>query len=369
MKSDSFSAFAKYRALTLSVCAMAVFVWFFKNITAYILISVVVSLIGGPIMRLFMRVGFWKTKMPASLAAGLTLGVLASLAATVATLIVPLFIAEAEALSRIDLHSAVDRLQRALGNLQPMFEYFISGEHENIDVFLVKQLQSIFNYANISSVANIVVFLLGNIFIAVFAILFISFFFLKEPDLFLRSILVIVPDEHVAKTRSVLKSAKGLLTRYFVGLVIECSVTMVLVSSGLYLLGLSLQQAAVIGFVSGIFNVIPYVGPFIACSFGASMGIAFAIEHQSSGLLQVMVANASIIAGVFMFNAIVTQPFIHSNSVKAHPLEIFLVILMAGSFAGVSGMILAIPSYTLFRIVAKEFFNKGKVIHELTKNI
>ena len=70
-----------------------------------------------------------------------------------------------------------------------------------------------------------------------------------------------------------------------------------------------------------------------------------------------------------MIDNFVLQPTIFSKSVKAHPLEIFLVILSAGSLGGIVGMILAIPLYSFLRIVAKEFFNGYKVVQGLTKNI
>jgi predicted PurR-regulated permease PerM len=63
------------------------------------------------------------------------------------------------------------------------------------------------------------------------------------------------------------------------------------------------------------------------------------------------------------------QPLIFSSSVKAHPLEIFLVILIAGTLAGITGMILAIPTYTVIRVFAKEFLNKFRVVQKLTRNI
>ena len=66
---------------------------------------------------------------------------------------------------------------------------------------------------------------------------------------------------------------------------------------------------------------------------------------------------------------ILFQPLIYSSSVNAHPLEIFLVIMIAGSLAGIPGMIIAIPLYTVIRVFAKEFFNKFKVVKKLTKKI
>jgi len=55
--------------------------------------------------------------------------------------------------------------------------------------------------------------------------------------------------------------------------------------------------------------------------------------------------------------------------VKAHPLEIFVVILVAGSLGGIVWMILAIPAYTFIRVVAKEFLGEFKVVKKLTQDI
>ena len=63
------------------------------------------------------------------------------------------------------------------------------------------------------------------------------------------------------------------------------------------------------------------------------------------------------------------QPFIYSNSVKAHPLEIFIVILIAGNIWGIWGMLIAIPAYTVIRVFAKEFLSNFKVVQKLTDKI
>jgi predicted PurR-regulated permease PerM len=60
------------------------------------------------------------------------------------------------------------------------------------------------------------------------------------------------------------------------------------------------------------------------------------------------------------------QPFIASKSVKAHPLEIFLVVLISGMVAGIPGMMLGIPAYTFIRVIAKEFFGNNNFIKTLT---
>ena len=61
--------------------------------------------------------------------------------------------------------------------------------------------------------------------------------------------------------------------------------------------------------------------------------------------------------------------FLMGTSVKAHPLEIFLVIIIAGSFAGIPGMILAIPGYTVIRVFAREFLDRFKLVKKITEKI
>jgi predicted PurR-regulated permease PerM len=64
-----------------------------------------------------------------------------------------------------------------------------------------------------------------------------------------------------------------------------------------------------------------------------------------------------------------SSPLIFSNSVKSHPLEIFLVILIAGFLFGIIGMVIAIPLYTILKVFGKEFFPENRLIRLLTKNI
>src|SRR3970282_2608755 len=64
-----------------------------------------------------------------------------------------------------------------------------------------------------------------------------------------------------------------------------------------------------------------------------------------------------------------SQPIIFSKSVSSHPLEIFLVILIAGYLFGILGMIIAVPLYTILKVIGKEFFPENKLIQLLTKNI
>jgi len=65
----------------------------------------------------------------------------------------------------------------------------------------------------------------------------------------------------------------------------------------------------------------------------------------------------------------ILQPNIFSKSVKAHPLEIFIVVLMGAKIGGIIGMVVAIPIYTVLRVLAKVFLSEFKVVQSITKGI
>jgi predicted PurR-regulated permease PerM len=88
---------------------------------------------------------------------------------------------------------------------------------------------------------------------------------------------------------------------------------------------------------------------------------------------QVILPKTTYVMIGFVFAQLVdnffSQPFIFSKSVKSHPLEIFLVIIIAGILFGIVGMIVAIPAYTAIKVILKEFLSGYKIVEKLTKNL
>ena len=65
----------------------------------------------------------------------------------------------------------------------------------------------------------------------------------------------------------------------------------------------------------------------------------------------------------------ISQPIISSKSVNSHPLEIFLVTIISGIAFGIGGMIIAIPVYTMIKVILKEFFPNNRIVSVLTERI
>ena len=133
---------------------------------------------------------------------------------------------------------------------------------------------------------------------------------------------------------------------------------------------LGVKNCILIGMFAGLMNVIPYVGPLLAAAFGVTIGITSNLELEFyTQLLPLVYKIALVFLIVQLIDSLIFQPLVISNIVKAHPLEIFLVILIAGTLAGIGGMIIAVPIYTILRIIAKEFLNNFKIVQQLTSEL
>jgi predicted PurR-regulated permease PerM len=145
---------------------------------------------------------------------------------------------------------------------------------------------------------------------------------------------------------------------------------MILIDIGMTIAGIDFQQALVMGLILGVLNVIPYVGPWLGLFIAIIMGVASHINQDFSTVVVPLIYYMIIVEAItHLIDNIVFQPVIFSNSVKAHPLEIFIVVLAAGFAAGIPGMILGIPAYTVLRVFAREFFYGFKAVQKITSSL
>lgn len=347
-------------------------IWYFRAIVAYILIAVVLSLVGRPLVRFFQRIRFGRYRFSKGISAFTTLMVMWVVLAGFFSFMIPLLVSEFEQLSTIDSQSVISEVERPLRELMTLMGNR-SVETENWTLFdMVKtQFGEHFNFSELTNIFGVVASTLGDLVIAVFSISFITFFFLQEESMFREGILLFVPAAYEEKVSGVLNSAYKLLRRYLVGLILEVFMVGLLVTAGLTVVGIGFSHAVLIGVVCGLFNIIPYLGPWIGAFVGLLIGLAIHVQSSlmMTDILPLLGLMSLVFAAVQLIDNIVFQPLIYSSSVKAHPLEIFLVILVAGTIAGIIGMIVAIPGYTILRVIAKEFLNDLKVVRKLTENL
>lgn len=358
----------------LGVVALAVaifFSWYFFSIIIYVLVAAVISFIGRPIIDFLGKIKIRGYKLPNSLKAGITVICLWLLFILFFSTVIPLAIREFKSLGNVSTSNIVSQLESPIEDAGRFLKHYgLLDENEDVKAYISDELSDVLNVARLKNWFGLVAGTLSDVFVAIFSITFISFFFLKDSRLFSGMVLAVIPSRYEEQARNTLDSIQKLLVRYFVGLLLEVLGVMTLNTLGLTIVGLGFSNAIVIGLVAGVLNVIPYIGPLIGICFGLAVGIVLNLDmefyHQ---MLPLLIYMTLVMLLTQLVDNIVFQPFIYGNSVHAHPLEIFLVILMAGSLAGIPGMILAIPSYTVIRVILKEFFNKYKLVKKLTQSL
>lgn len=351
---------------TLVVLAL---LWYFREIVGYVIISAVLAIIGAPLVRSIKRLRVRGRSVPNWEAALLVLLVLWGVGVTVFAIFIPLIFSKLTALASVDFSSLLSSFDDALSRFQHFLEQYFSFTTSTLSISdtISQQVGRLFNVDLLNRFFGSLVSGVANAVVALFSITFITFFFLKDDDMFLRIILAVTPTRYEANVRHALGSVSALLSRYFLGILAESTIMMLLVSIALICCGYLPQNAIFIGLIVGILNVIPYVGPWLG--FGISLLVSIAFVDEGTTLLFIVVSLAGTIGIAQLIDNLVLQPLLYSNSVNAHPLEIFIVILMAGHFAGVVGMLLAIPTYTVLRVIGKEFFNHFKIVRKLTEKM
>ena len=362
----------KYILIGIGIIILGIIFWYFKSIISYLIVSAILALIGNPLVDFLSKIKIKQFTIPRSVSAGITLAVFWVLLLTFFRIFIPLIADQAKELSSVNTYEILKSLKGPVSGMEDFIGTLpvTGGENFSVQSYLSDKITSIVDVSMLSDFFGSLTGAMGDIFIAIFSISFISFFFLKDKGLFSQGILVFTPVAHEVKMKKVFISSKKLLIRYFIGLAIEVCLITILVSTGLYIAGLNFDTAVVVGLFAGIMNVIPYVGPIIGAIFGIVIGIA---THLNLEFYTELLPLIGYIVIVFMIVQIIDniffQPLIYSSSVNAHPLEIFLVISVAGSLAGITGMIVAVPVYTLLRVIAREFLYGFKIVRALTEHI
>ncbi len=360
------NAFPKWLLiLFFSLLAIAI-LWFFSNIFICILLAGVFSLITKPLLNLFLKIKIGKFQLPVTGAAVMTIITLLIFFSTIFALLIPLIIQQGNAISNIDLDAVLNDLRQPIARLELFLHKYniIESEKQSLKDFLEVNLSEIVQAVNISSIITSILQTTGNFFFYTFSTIFILFFFLCDENLFLRIIMVFIPDNQEQKLTVTMYKVRNMLFRYFLAIVIQLTLITIYVTLLLMIFGV--KNALLIGLLAGLLNVIPYLGPTIGLVLAIIIGT---IAHLQTGIYDEIPVLILKIGGTFMSMQFLDnnflQPYIFSKSTDAHPLEIFIVIIAAATIGGVGAMIIAVPVYTIIRISIAEFFGDTAFVKKI----
>ncbi len=349
--------------------AVGALLWYFREVVVYILISAVFAIIGRPFVGLLCKIRVKRFALPRWFAAAVTLLLLWVIIGGLLSLIVPLVAGKIYELSSLDLRSALEGVEAPLERLQNSIStiFALPETHFSISDIIVSSLRRFLNYDTVNAVVSSIINTGMSAVIVVFSVSFITFFFLKEDGLFSQMVSAVFPEKYAENVHRAIDKVSLLLSRYFTGLLTESLIISTIIAVVLFLFGMNVEDACFIAVIMGMLNVIPYAGPAVGVLVSIFIGVVSPIDGCTIAYtLAVIMGTICVVKGIDDF---VLQPTIYSSKVSAHPLEIFIVILMAGSVGGIVGLLVAVPSYTVLRVFAKEFFSEVSLVRKLTKEI
>lgn len=329
-----------------------------QSVLSYILIAAVVSLVGRPIAQLLKRIKFGNT-----LSSVTTIAILMTTFFGIVSLLLPVIFEQAKNLSLLN----VNAFEATSTKLMNELSIYLLDYGVDLQSWVDRGLAEV-DYSFLPDAINTVLNGLSGFTIGVFSVIFISFFFLRDSGLLERMVMVFVADKNIKRVEKSIFSIKNLLSRYFIGLLVQITVLFIVYTLVLLIFGI--PNAVTIALVCALLNIIPFLGPIIGTVLIVFLTMTSNLDASfaSVTLPKTIYVLIGFTIGQLIDNFL-TQPYVFSTSVKSHPLEIFIIILVGGLLFGPLGMIIAVPLYTALKVIFKEFYAHNKIVKALTKNI
>jgi predicted PurR-regulated permease PerM len=337
------------------------FIYKIQIVILYVLIAIIVTLIVNPFVEFLKR----KLKFSNTIAVVFTIVLMLFVLFGLILMFVPLIMAQGQSLSVLN----INEIELKILDLRNQITVFLSSHDiDAINLLKKSNLTSKLNFNFIPNFINSILEIISNLGMGLASVLFITFFILKDKVHFLAGIKSMLPDVHEEKILNSISKINSMLSKYFSGLLLQLFIVFILYFLVLIIFGI--QNAFVIAFLCAILNIVPYVGPLIGSILAAvfTMISNLGTDFQT----EILPKTIYVLIGFSIVQVIdnnVSQPLIFSKRVNSHPLEIFIVTLISGFLFGILGMIIAIPFYTILKVIAKEFYPENKIIKTLAKNI
>ncbi|WP_299772549.1 AI-2E family transporter [uncultured Pseudoteredinibacter sp.] len=332
------------------------------SVIFYVLASLALAIAARPVNNWFKQA----LKMPNSLSSLVTIAVFTSFLIVLLLSIIPEIAEQEEGFARQNWLTISQGLQQLIEILDRYLE--------NISITVLKDVSakdlaaSVVTADTLSSFFGTGLSIIENIGISSFCILFILFFLLQDDDIIHQCFYTLIPESRHKKTLATLRRIDNFLSKYVIGLLIQLAIICSLYTVTLLLIGV--KGALAIAALCALLNLAPYIGPLISAViiFTLTYGNFAAQAAANEALTYGLYALGGFVITQLIDN-VFSQPIIFSKTSSSHPLEVFLVMLILGTWFGVIGMIFAIPIYTILKIVAKELYPDNRVVSALTKTM
>ncbi|WP_251137316.1 AI-2E family transporter [Exiguobacterium sp. s150] len=193
-----------------------------------------------------------------------------------------------------------------------------------------------------SSVGRLVGFITSAV-ITIVVIPFMLIYMLLDGKRLPDSIVKWLPKSYETETRKILNDMHTTVKNYVHAQLLVAFFVGITSLIGLWIVGV--DYAILLALFMMVTNIIPYVGPFL----GAAPAVVVAFIQEPIMAVWVII----VIIVVQQIESNVISPLIQGKSLKVHPLTIIIVLLVAGNLAGIIGMLIAVPTYAVAKVVVQ----------------
>ena len=346
----------KAKNLILNIGALllvALLIWQATSILVYLLISCGLAIIGNNWADRIEKIKVKKKSLPRWLSAIFIIFGFYGITILLVALLFPIISGQIESISNVNTELLLQNLEEPIEQLENYIHKWTNDQHFKIVDFASEKLSAFLNFTNITEWIGTLSSMATELLFALFSITFITFFLIKDGDNIYGKVMDLIPHESHEKIQKILSNSIQQLRKYFIGVLIETLIIAVLLSISLWIAGV--EQYFIIAIIAALLNIIPYIGPISAMLIAALILLTGNYDLPFYDALLPLISKTIIIMIVVHFiDSLVLQPYIYSSSVNAHPLEIFLVILITGNIGGIVAMIFAIPTYSILRSIIAE---------------
>ncbi|MCS7005101.1 MAG: AI-2E family transporter [Cytophagales bacterium] len=343
--------------ILIGLSIIGLLLWLLAGVVEYCLLALVLSAILRTPINYLTQWQILGARIPRTLAVILSFILLIFIIVLFFALFVPLILDQIEVLSKLNFSeifakiiTPIDKIENYLlgigllevpkGTLQNNILHYFTNWFEKLDI--TSFLNQLFSYT-------------GSILAGAFATFFISFFLLNETSYIRKKLISFIPNRYFEVSITAIIKIEKLLSNYLLGLFLQMIAIFATCSLGLSIIGI--HYALTVGVFTAVANLIPYIGPLLGAVFGVFVGMSNAEAHLISQDSLWILSKILVVFGIVqLIDNILLQPIIFSRSVKAHPLEIFLVVVIGANLLGAIGMVMAIPAYTVIKVSVKEFY-------------
>jgi putative permease len=194
-----------------------------------------------------------------------------------------------------------------------------------------------------TAVVGLTLFTLGTLFLSVVLIAFFTFFMLMYRDRLAAFLWLILSKENNTIVKDILAGVRQMIKGYITGILLEMIIVSLLCSIAFSLLGI--PYPLLLGLMTGMFNIIPYVGIF------SSMAVSMMVTLVAGGTATKVSLVAAVIVPVHLLDSNIILPFLVGSRVRVNAFISFFAIVTGGLLWGISGIFLSIPLTAVAKII------------------